>query len=236
MDDRKAVAVFISNTRDINQRILVQVDCLKVPAYHRREKISDKDFEQLVTSLKEHGQVKPVVVREVGDKYNIIDGKQTWLALKTLGITSVWVEILPLETDKQEKLLHLRLNRVVAEFTIDNVFTEDFEDILALCGYVVKTETLPERNPKPEKGKGGKKGKDINPLTIRRINLSMSQAVYDTVVPIIEKLQNEYNEDFSKIIPKLYNDHESFKCDEECDSEPPFKFIPFDSSLFNNDQ
>ena len=45
-----------------------------------------KEFERIKKSLQEHGQMDPIIVREIEDnKYEIINGYHRWNAMKDLG-------------------------------------------------------------------------------------------------------------------------------------------------------
>lgn len=50
------------------------------------------EFEKIKNSLKDHGQVDPIIVREIKDKYEIINGYHRWVAMKELEFKEVEIK------------------------------------------------------------------------------------------------------------------------------------------------
>lgn len=55
---------------------------------------------ELAESLKQHGMVQPIVVRKVGDKFEIIAGERRWRAARKAGISMVPVVIKEVPDDR----------------------------------------------------------------------------------------------------------------------------------------
>ena len=55
---------------------------------------------ELAESLKQHGMVQPIVVRKVGDKFEIIAGERRWRAARKAGIAMVPVVIKEVSDDR----------------------------------------------------------------------------------------------------------------------------------------
>lgn len=95
-------------------------------------KINDFDFENLKRSIKEFGDVQPIVVNK---DYTVIGGHARLRALKELGYKKVNIIRLDL-TKEKAKILNLLLNRVVGEF--DEILLGEFVkdiDNLSLSGF-----------------------------------------------------------------------------------------------------
>jgi hypothetical protein len=109
----------------------VNINKLKGMKYNPRE-ISNFDKENLKRSIKEFGNVRPIVVNK---DYTIIGGHQTINALKELGWKEVDVIRLDL-TEEKAKLLNLALNRISGEFNQEllDKFIEDIDN-LSLSGF-----------------------------------------------------------------------------------------------------
>ncbi len=61
-----------------------------VPREDQPRKIFDQEsLKELAGSLAEHGVLQPVLVREKGDKYEIIAGERRWRAAQIAGLQSV---------------------------------------------------------------------------------------------------------------------------------------------------
>lgn len=54
--------------------------------YQPREDFNQERLNELITSIKEKGVVQPLLVRRVGDKFELIAGERRLRALKTLGV------------------------------------------------------------------------------------------------------------------------------------------------------
>ena len=57
--------------------------------FQPREKFDDTDLQELATSIREHGVIQPIIVRKVGDKYEIIAGERRFRASQLAGRTTI---------------------------------------------------------------------------------------------------------------------------------------------------
>lgn len=102
------------------------------PAIYNPRKISDKDFAQLVESIRQYTLVEPLVVNSHPDRYgNLIGGHQRLKAAVQLGYTAVPVVFISLD-EKHERALNLRLNRNTGEFDLDLLKHFDIEELLSV--------------------------------------------------------------------------------------------------------
>ncbi len=114
-----------------------QIDIKELnPAPYNPRKISDKDFAQLVESIRQYTFVEPLVVNSHPDRYgNLIGGHQRLKAAVKLGYKTVPVVFISLD-EKNERALNLRLNRNTGEwdddllkhFSIDELLDVGFDD------------------------------------------------------------------------------------------------------------
>lgn len=89
-----------------------------------RTNFKKEDLEELAASIEKEGLLQPIVVRKVGDHYQIIAGERRWQACRTLGLQSVPVRIKEADDDKA---LELAL--------IENVQRSDLNPIEEAYGY-----------------------------------------------------------------------------------------------------
>lgn len=73
---------------------------------------SDFIFQKELTSIKTHGMIDPVLVREIPEGFEIIDGEHRWRACKDLGFTEVPVNNLGQVTESVAKQLTIVMNEV----------------------------------------------------------------------------------------------------------------------------
>jgi DNA modification methylase len=100
------------------------------PAVYNPRKISDKDFEQLVQSIKQFTMIEPLVVNSSKNRYGvIIGGHQRYAAAVVLNYKTVPVVFINL-SEELERQLNLRLNRNTGQFDLDLLKHFDIEMLL----------------------------------------------------------------------------------------------------------
>lgn len=109
----------------------VATNKLKAAAYNPR-KISDKDFAQLVESIRQYSMVEPLVVNSNPERSGIIiGGHQRYKAAKQLGFKTIPVVYINLD-EKRERALNLRLNRNTGTFDLDLLKAFDIDELLSV--------------------------------------------------------------------------------------------------------
>ena len=73
-----------------NEGVLeVAIDSVEPNPYQPRKSFKKEDLEELAQSIKKNGLLQPILVRKVGDTYQIIAGERRWQACKSLGMKKV---------------------------------------------------------------------------------------------------------------------------------------------------
>src|SRR5437762_613339 len=54
-----------------------------------RKEFSEEALAELVDSIRQHGIIQPLIVREIGGQYEIIAGERRWRAAQELGLAEV---------------------------------------------------------------------------------------------------------------------------------------------------
>ncbi|MCM8787763.1 MAG: ParB/RepB/Spo0J family partition protein [Candidatus Omnitrophica bacterium] len=67
----------------------LKISQLNESEFQPRKEISQKEIEELASSIKEKGFIQPIVVRKVGEGYEIVAGGRRYLAAKLLGLEQV---------------------------------------------------------------------------------------------------------------------------------------------------
>ncbi|MGB7062250.1 MAG: ParB/RepB/Spo0J family partition protein [Candidatus Zixiibacteriota bacterium] len=103
----------------------LRIDKIKSNPYQPRTKVDEEKLSELAASIKEKGIIQPVVVRQVGEEFELVAGERRLLAAKKLG----WEEIPAVIAGKlsKEDMLELSL--------IENLQREDLNPIDAARGY-----------------------------------------------------------------------------------------------------
>ena len=65
------------------------IDSISPNPQQPRKDFDDKALEDLSASLKQSGILQPVVVRRLGDGYQLVVGERRWRAAKLAGITRI---------------------------------------------------------------------------------------------------------------------------------------------------
>lgn len=89
-----------------------------------RTNFKPEEIEELANSIKKEGLLQPILVRKVGDHYQIIAGERRWQACKTLKMTEIPVRFWAADNDKA---LELAL--------IENIQRTDLNPIEEAYGY-----------------------------------------------------------------------------------------------------
>lgn len=98
--------------------LTVDLDKLKARENQPRKNFDDDSLEELATSIKADGVIQPIVVRKVGDKYEIIAGERRFRASKLAGLEKVPVVVKNV-TDRKARELAL----------VENIQREDLNPI-----------------------------------------------------------------------------------------------------------
>jgi ParB family transcriptional regulator, chromosome partitioning protein len=87
--------------------------------FQPRQVFDETAIEDLKQSIIEQGVLQPILVRPVGDRYQIIVGERRWRASKAAGLTHIPAQVRQVETD--EEMLELAI--------LENVQREDLNPI-----------------------------------------------------------------------------------------------------------
>lgn len=71
----------------------VPIDLVEPNPYQPRTNFKKEELEELAESIRKNGLLQPILVRQIGDKYQIIAGERRWQACKSIGLKTVPVRI-----------------------------------------------------------------------------------------------------------------------------------------------
>ena len=89
--------------------------------------MDDAALEQLAQSITSSGIIQPIVVRKVGDRFQIIAGERRWRAAKIAGLLRVPVVVREVRAGDERALLEMAL--------IENIQREDLNPIEEALAY-----------------------------------------------------------------------------------------------------
>jgi ParB family chromosome partitioning protein len=140
----------------------LKIGKIKPNPYQPRGKFDKAKMEELTLSIKEKGIIQPVVVRPVGDEFELVAGERRFLAAKNLGMEKV--PALVMEKLSKEEMLELSL--------IENLQRENLNPIDLGRGY----KRLLEECRLTQKELSEKIGKDRSSIanTLRLLHLPKS--------------------------------------------------------------
>ncbi|AXU11107.1 ParB/RepB/Spo0J family partition protein [Parvimonas micra] len=84
--------------------LTVDLDKLKAREDQPRKNFDDDSLEELANSIKADGVIQPIVVRKVGDKYEIIAGERRFRASKLVGLEKVPIVVKNVSDRKAREL------------------------------------------------------------------------------------------------------------------------------------
>ncbi|MFA6141984.1 MAG: ParB/RepB/Spo0J family partition protein [Candidatus Omnitrophota bacterium] len=122
---------------DSTETILqIPISCIKTNKYQPRTDFNQERLNELIDSIREKGVVQPVLVRKVGEGYELIAGERRFRAIKFLGIDKIpaivknvadidMLEISLIENIQREELNAIEEARSFEKFITDFNFTQE---------------------------------------------------------------------------------------------------------------
>ncbi|HEY2866815.1 MAG TPA: ParB/RepB/Spo0J family partition protein [Pyrinomonadaceae bacterium] len=100
LGENPALAQTAASTNEID------IDLIEPNPQQPRTRFADPDLDELAASIRANGIVQPIVVRQLGDRYQIVAGERRWRAAQRAGIRRVPAVVREIPDDK---LLELAL-------------------------------------------------------------------------------------------------------------------------------
>ena len=72
-----------------NKIVYLRLDDILPNRFQPREVFDEEGLEELADSIKEHGVIQPIIVRQVGNKYELIAGERRSKASALAGLTTI---------------------------------------------------------------------------------------------------------------------------------------------------
>jgi len=105
----------------------IDIDRLSPNQYQPRVSVDDAKLEELTRSITAHGVIQPIVVRKVGDRFQIIAGERRWRAAQRAGLLRVPVVVKEVAAGRERSLLEMAL--------IENIQRENLNPIDEALAY-----------------------------------------------------------------------------------------------------
>src|SRR3954463_3622031 len=103
------------------------IDRLEPNRFQPRGEFDDGRLQDLAQSIRANGIIQPIVVRKVGDRFQIIAGERRWRAAKLAGLLRVPVIVRDVAAGNERSLLEMAL--------IENIQREDLNPIDEALAY-----------------------------------------------------------------------------------------------------
>ena len=105
----------------------VDIDRLSPNRFQPRVAVDDAKLEELTRSIASHGVIQPIIVRKVGDRFQIIAGERRWRAAKRAGLMQVPVVVKEVAPERERSVLEMAL--------VENIQREDLNPIDEALAY-----------------------------------------------------------------------------------------------------
>ena len=90
-----------SSTVDNSQKIVeLNVELIDPNPFQPRKVFSDDELVELAETIEQHGLIQPIVVRKVGDRYQLISGERRTRATKLAGLPTIKAQVYESLDDK----------------------------------------------------------------------------------------------------------------------------------------
>lgn len=83
-----------------NRIVNIPLDKISINPYQPRKSFDEQELQELAQSIKSYGIIQPIVVREDGDRYQIIAGERRYRACKMLGYTEIPALVQDMDDEK----------------------------------------------------------------------------------------------------------------------------------------
>jgi ParB family chromosome partitioning protein len=103
------------------------IDRLAPNNFQPRAQVDDVRLQDLAQSIKANGVIQPIVVRALGDRFQIIAGERRWRAAKLAGLLRVPIVVRDVAAGEDKSLLQMAL--------VENIQREDLNPIDEALAY-----------------------------------------------------------------------------------------------------
>ena len=146
--------------------LTVDLDKLKAREDQPRKNFDDDSLEELANSIKADGVIQPIVVRKVGDKYEIIAGERRFRASKLAGLEKVPIVVKNVSDRKARELA-----------LVENIQRENLSAIEEALAYqqILDTQGLTQAQLAEKVGK--KQSTVANKLRLLKLPMTVQESV-----------------------------------------------------------
>ena len=126
----KGLSALIPDMPDLPARsstLEADIDRLSPNEFQPRAAVDSERLQELAQSIKANGVIQPIVVRKVGDRFQIIAGERRWRAAKLAGLLRVPVVVKDVAAGEERSLLQMAL--------IENIQRENLNPIDEALAY-----------------------------------------------------------------------------------------------------
>ncbi|MHB1755494.1 MAG: ParB/RepB/Spo0J family partition protein [bacterium] len=82
-----------NNEQDKAVKTEIEIDKIRIVYTQPRENMGGEEFDELVNSIRTHGLLEPIVIKQDGDNYNLICGERRLSAFKQLELKTITANI-----------------------------------------------------------------------------------------------------------------------------------------------
>jgi ParB family chromosome partitioning protein len=125
----KGLSALIPDAPETTRAAAVEadIDRLAPNDFQPRGYMNDARLQELAQSIKSNGVIQPIVVRKIGDRFQIIAGERRWRAAKLAGLLRVPIVVRDVAQGQEKTLLEMAL--------IENIQREDLNPIEEALAY-----------------------------------------------------------------------------------------------------
>lgn len=97
---RKQLEKIWGKTNQVDKVFYIPLAKISLNPYQPRKVFDEDELVELAESIKSYGIIQPIIVREVGDNYQIIAGERRYRACKILGLSEIPALIQDMDDEK----------------------------------------------------------------------------------------------------------------------------------------
>lgn len=146
----------------------IKIDIIKPNKDQPRKSFDSEKIDALAISIKEHGIVQPIVVRNIDGHYQIIAGERRWKAAKSIGL-----ETIPCVIKEYD-------DSTVAEIAlVENLQREDLNDIEEALAYSMLIEKYNFTQEKLSSAVGKSRSNIANTMRLLKLDKKIQKNIID---------------------------------------------------------
>ncbi len=195
MTNQRGSQIPITDVEPTTDKVVaIEIDRIKPNPFQPRREISNEKVDELAQSIKSTGLIQPIVVRRVGDGYQLVVGERRYLACRKLGWSKISAAVKTLSD-----------NDMATTALIENLQRENLNIMEEANGYISLMKNFNLTQEELAKRLGKSQSTIANKIRLLKLNEQVRNKL----------VQNGLSERHARALLRLESEEDQFKMIEE---------------------